>query len=52
MVPYNWPGVGSACHPASASVGDRQQEIVFIGADPMNQAAIRAEPDAGLINST
>ncbi|KAA3509270.1 hypothetical protein DXM21_22970 [Agrobacterium rosae] len=27
-------------------MGDRQQEIVLIGADPRNQAAIRAELDA------
>jgi hypothetical protein len=33
-------------------VGDEQQEIVFIGADPMNQAAIRAEPDKCLIENT
>lgn len=31
--------------------GDRRQEIVFIGADPMNEAAIRAELDACLIDS-
>ncbi len=32
--------------------GDRRQEIVFIGADPMNEATIRAELDACLIEST
>ncbi|MGF9566443.1 zinc metallochaperone GTPase ZigA [Neorhizobium sp. JUb45] len=31
--------------------GDRRQEIVFIGADPMNETAIRAELDACLIDS-
>ena len=31
--------------------GDRRQEIVFIGADPMNEAAIRAELDACLVDS-
>ena len=29
--------------------GDRRQEIVFIGADPMDEAALRAELDACLI---
>ncbi|MCV3764363.1 GTP-binding protein [Rhizobium sp. TRM95796] len=29
--------------------GDRRQEMVFIGADPMNEAAIRAELDACLV---
>lgn len=32
--------------------GDRRQEIVFIGADPMDEARIRAELDACLIDST
>lgn len=32
--------------------GDRRQEIDFIGADPMNEAAIRAELDACLIECT
>ena len=31
--------------------GDRRQEIVFIGADPMSEAAIRAELDACLIGA-
>ena len=31
--------------------GDRRQEIVFIGADPMDEARIRAELDACLIDS-
>jgi len=31
--------------------GDRRQEIVFIGADPMNEAALRAELDACLIEA-
>jgi G3E family GTPase len=31
--------------------GDRRQEIVFIGADPMDEAKIRAELDACLIDS-
>lgn len=31
--------------------GDRRQEIVFIGADPMDEAMIRAELDACLIHS-
>lgn len=31
--------------------GDRRQEIVFIGADPMNEAKIRSELDACLIDS-
>ncbi|SIQ96403.1 GTPase, G3E family [Rhizobium sp. RU20A] len=31
--------------------GDRRQEIVFIGADPMNEARIRAQLDACLIDS-
>ncbi|KQO77488.1 zinc metallochaperone GTPase ZigA [Rhizobium sp. Leaf262] len=31
--------------------GDRRQEIVFIGADPMDEATIRAELDACLIDS-
>lgn len=31
--------------------GDRRQEIVFIGADPMNEADIRAQLDACLIDS-
>lgn len=30
---------------------DRRQEIVFIGADPMDEARIRAELDACLIDS-
>ncbi|MGI2033120.1 zinc metallochaperone GTPase ZigA [Rhizobium panacihumi] len=30
--------------------GDRRQEMVFIGADPMNETAIRAELDACLID--
>ncbi|UVK49307.1 GTP-binding protein (plasmid) [Mesorhizobium sp. AR07] len=29
--------------------GDRRQEIVFIGCDPMNEAALRAELDACLV---
>lgn len=29
--------------------GDRRQEIVFIGCDPMNEAAIRAELDDCLV---
>ncbi|MGE7368564.1 zinc metallochaperone GTPase ZigA [Neorhizobium sp. NPDC001467] len=32
--------------------GDRRQEIAFIGADPMNEEAIRAELDACLIETT
>ncbi|MDK1376463.1 MULTISPECIES: zinc metallochaperone GTPase ZigA [unclassified Sinorhizobium] len=32
--------------------GDRRQEIVFIGADPMDEAKIRAELDACLVDST
>ena len=31
--------------------GDRRQEIVFIGADPMDEAKIRAELDACLVDS-
>ncbi|NTF31732.1 GTP-binding protein [Rhizobium skierniewicense] len=31
--------------------GDRRQEIVFIGADPMNEAALREELDACLIDA-
>lgn len=31
--------------------GDRRQEIVFIGADPMSEAQIRAELDACLVES-
>ncbi|MCX8998185.1 zinc metallochaperone GTPase ZigA [Rhizobiaceae bacterium BDR2-2] len=31
--------------------GDRRQEIVFIGADPMDEAAIRAELDACLVGA-
>jgi G3E family GTPase len=31
--------------------GDRRQEIVFIGADPMSEAALRAELDACLIEA-
>jgi G3E family GTPase len=31
--------------------GDRRQEIVFIGADPMNEASLRAELDACLIEA-
>lgn len=31
--------------------GDRRQEIVFIGADPMNEARIRAQLDACLVDS-
>ncbi len=31
--------------------GDRRQEIVFIGADPMDEAAIRAELDACLVDA-
>ncbi|MEB2844615.1 GTP-binding protein [Rhizobiales bacterium RZME27] len=31
--------------------GDRRQEIVFIGADPMSEAAIRAELDDCLVDS-
>lgn len=29
--------------------GDRRQEIVFIGCDPMNEVRIRAELDACLV---
>ncbi len=32
--------------------GDRRQEIVFIGADPMDEPAIRAELDACLVAAT
>ncbi len=32
--------------------GDRRQEIVFIGCDPMDEAAIRAELDACLVPET
>jgi G3E family GTPase len=32
--------------------GDRRQEMVFIGADPMNEAEIRAELDACLVPET
>ncbi len=32
--------------------GDRRQEIVFIGADPMNEATIRAELDDCLVRAT
>ncbi|MBM3093363.1 GTP-binding protein [Ensifer sp. T173] len=32
--------------------GDRRQEIVFIGADPMDQAMLTAELDACLVNDT
>ncbi|MCD7107812.1 zinc metallochaperone GTPase ZigA [Rhizobium sp. DKSPLA3] len=31
--------------------GDRRQEIVFIGADPMNEATIRADLDACLVDA-
>jgi hypothetical protein len=31
--------------------GDRRQEIVFIGADPMNQAALEAELDECLVDA-
>ncbi len=31
--------------------GDRRQEIVFIGADPMDEASIRAELDACLVDA-
>jgi G3E family GTPase len=32
--------------------GDRRQEIVFIGADPMNEAALRHELDACLVDAS
>ncbi|MNT63590.1 putative metal chaperone YciC [compost metagenome] len=32
--------------------GDRRQEIVFIGADPMDQAMLTTELDACLVNDT
>jgi len=32
--------------------GDRRQEIVFIGADPMNEKSIRAELDACLVDAS
>nr|WP_315860715.1 GTP-binding protein [Rhizobium leguminosarum] len=32
--------------------GDRRQEVVFIGADPMDEAWIRKELDACLVDST
>lgn len=32
--------------------GDRRQEIVFIGCDPMNEVHIRATLDAGLVAET
>jgi len=31
--------------------GDRRQEIVFIGADPMSEAALRHELDACLVHA-
>ena len=31
--------------------GDRRQEIVFIGCDPMNEASIRRDLDACLVNA-
>ncbi|MDI7863533.1 zinc metallochaperone GTPase ZigA [Rhizobiaceae bacterium n13] len=46
------PGFERAIGPYLDPVwGDRRQEIVFIGADPMDEAAIRAELDACLINA-
>ncbi|HBT68705.1 MAG TPA: 4-hydroxytetrahydrobiopterin dehydratase, partial [Agrobacterium sp.] len=31
--------------------GDRRQEIVFIGSDPMSEARIRAQLDACLVDT-
>jgi G3E family GTPase len=51
-----WPtdqGSISAIHERFDPVwGDRRQEMVFIGADPMNEAEIRAELDACLVPET
>ncbi len=46
------PGFLKAMRPYLDPVwGDRRQEIVFIGADPMDEADIRAELDACLVES-
>lgn len=46
------PGFVEMIKPYLDSVwGDRRQEIVFIGADPMDEAKIRSELDACLIDS-
>ncbi len=46
------PGFTAALAPYLDPIwGDRRQEIVFIGADPMNEAAIRAGLDACLVEA-
>jgi FMN phosphatase YigB (HAD superfamily) len=46
------PGFTAALAPYRDPIwGDRRQEIVFIGADPMNEAAIRASLDACLVEA-
>lgn len=46
------PGFLKAMRPyLDPAWGDRRQEIVFIGADPMDEASIRADLDACLVES-